>query len=95
MLRSYDIIIKPVISEKSLGVMDENKYTFIVNRKANKTQIKKAVEDLFNVTVLKVNTIKVPPKKRRQGRYEGYTSQKKKAVVTLKDGDSIEVFEGL
>ncbi|MBO8169390.1 MAG: 50S ribosomal protein L23 [Thermoanaerobacteraceae bacterium] len=95
MRRPHDIIIRPVISERSIGLMEDNKYTFIVDKKANKSEIKKAVEEIFDVTVTKVNTMKVRGKKRRMGRYEGKTPERKKAIVTLKPGDKIEVFEGL
>lgn len=90
-----DIIIRPVISEKSMTLMEKNKYTFIVHSRANKSEIKKAIEDLFNVKVDKVNTIKIRGKKRRQGRYEGYTPERKKAVVTLKPGYKLEIIEGV
>lgn len=90
-----DIIIRPVISEKSMALMEKNKYTFIVHSRANKSEIKKAIEDLFNVKVDKVNTIKIRGKKRRQGRYEGYTPERKKAVVTLKPGYKLEIIEGV
>lgn len=89
-----DIIKRPVITERSSDLIEgENKYTFIVDKKANKIEIKEAVEKLFDVTVLKVNTMNVKPKKRRVGRYEGYRSGYKKAVVQLVEGDIIELFE--
>ncbi|MHB1127413.1 MAG: 50S ribosomal protein L23 [Bacillota bacterium] len=95
MRNAHDVLIKPVISEKSTSLMEQNKYTFIVDRHANKLEIKKAVEDAFKVTVLKVNTLKVKGKLRRQGKTEGMTPDRKKAIVTLKTGDRIEIFEGL
>ena len=96
MAKAHEVIVRPVVSEKSIGQMQEtNKYTFIVNNKANKVEIKMAVEELFKVTVLNVNTLKVPSKKRRQGRFQGLTPERKKAIVTLKDGDKIQVMEGL
>lgn len=95
MRRPQEIILKPVISEKSTGLMQDNKYTFIVDNRANKVEIKRAIEELFKVTVLKVNTLKVHGKKRRQGRFEGITPDRKKAIVTLKPGDKIQVLEGL
>ncbi|HEY8436618.1 MAG TPA: 50S ribosomal protein L23 [Haloplasmataceae bacterium] len=89
-----DIIKRPVITEKSSDLIEaENKYTFVVDKKANKIEIKEAVEKLFNVKVLKVNTINVKPKKRRMGRYVGYRSGYKKAIVQLAEGDTIELFE--
>ncbi len=95
MRRPHDIIVRPVISERSVELMEDNKYTFIVDKKANKSEIKKAVEEIFDVSVTRVNTLKVRGKKRRMGRYEGKTPERKKAIVTLKPGDRIEVFEGL
>jgi len=90
-----DIIMKPVVSEKSTSLMEQNKYTFIVANGANKLEIKKAIEDLFHVKVLKVNTLKIRGKLRRVGRFHGKTAERKKAIVTLKPGDKIQVFEGL
>lgn len=91
-----DIIIKPIITEKSTNLMaSENKYTFHVDLRANKTQIKQAVEELFKVKVRNVNTMRMTGKTRRMGRFEGKTSNWKKAVVTLEPGHTIEVFEGL
>jgi large subunit ribosomal protein L23 len=90
----HDIIIRPVISEKSYSLIDHNKYTFIVDPRACKTEIRQAVEEVFNVRVLAVNTIKVPPKPKRQGLSKGHTPTRKKAVVTLAEGDTIEFFEG-
>ncbi len=95
MINPRDIIKKPVVSEKSMGLMAEDKYTFIVDKKANKIQIKNAVEDIFNVTVLDVRTMNVKGKVKRMGRFEGKTPDRKKAIVTLKHGDKIEIFEGL
>lgn len=90
-----DVLIRPVITEKSTDSISQNKYTFIVDFRANKTQIKQAVEEIFKVKVDKVNTVRVRGKLRRQGRNVGRTSDYKKAVVTLADGHSIDVFEGL
>jgi large subunit ribosomal protein L23 len=95
MLEPREIIKKPVISEKTTGLMAENKYTFVVDKRANKIQIKNAVQDIFNVTVLDVRTMIVKGKVKRMGRYQGKTPDKKKAIVTLKQGDKIEIFEGL
>jgi large subunit ribosomal protein L23 len=89
-----DIIKRPIITEKSTDLMAENKYTFEVDLRATKTQVKTAVEEIFNVKVQKVNTSRVKGKLRRMGRHEGYTSDWKKAVVTLEPGHSIEVFGG-
>jgi len=88
-----DVIKKPVLTEKSLNLMqEENKYTFDVDVKANKTEIKQAVQAMFNVKVTNVNTVTVKPKKKRVGRYVGKTIKRKKAIVTLAEGDSIEIF---
>jgi large subunit ribosomal protein L23 len=95
MLEPREIIKKPLISEKSMGLMAENKYTFVVDKRANKIQIKNAVQDIFNVTVLDVKTLIVKGKVKRMGKYQGKTPDKKKAIVTLKQGDKIEIFEGL
>ena len=94
---SYDIIIKPIISEQSMEAVDLKKYAFKVDKKANKTVIKKAVEEIFGVKVEKVTTTNVPGKKKRQGRYpEGKTADWKKAVVKLTDDSkTIEFFEGM
>lgn len=90
-----EIIIKPVVTEKSVDLMQENKYCFKVAKDANKIDIKNAIEEIFKVTVVDVNTINVHGKMKRMGRTQGMTSSWKKAVVTLREGDSIEVFEGL
>ncbi|HAA90130.1 MAG: 50S ribosomal protein L23 [Thermoanaerobacterales bacterium 50_218] len=91
-----DIILKPVVTEKSVNLAQkENKYTFYVDKNANKIEIKKAVEELFKVKVLKVNTMIVKGKKKRVGRFWGRTPDRKKAIVTVRPGDKIEIFEGL
>ena len=89
-----DIIKRPIITEKSTDLIAENKYTFEVDLRATKLQVKAAVEEIFDVKVQKVNTSRVKGKLRRMGRHEGYTSEWKKAVVTLQPGHSIEVFGG-
>lgn len=86
-----DIIKSPILTEKSAGLAQENVITFSVDVKANKTQIKQAVEKIFNVKVDSVNTITVRPKKKRVGRYTGYTNKVKKAIVKLHEGSSIEL----
>ncbi len=92
----YDVLIRPLVTEKAVNLaQQQNKYTFYVDKRANKIEIKKAVEDLFKVKVLSVNTINVKGKKKRVGRYEGRTPDHKKAIVTLKPGDKIDIFEGL
>ena len=90
-----EIIIKPVVTEKSVDLMQENKYCFKVAKDANKIEIKNAIEEIFKVTVVNVNTVNVHGKMKRMGRTQGMTASWKKAVVTLREGDSIEVFEGL
>ena len=87
-----DIIKAPIITEKASILKEtENTYTFSVDVKANKTQIKQAIEAIFNVKVESVNTINVHPRKKRVGRYSGYTNKVKKAIVKLKEGSSIEL----
>jgi large subunit ribosomal protein L23 len=90
-----DIIIQPIVSEKSYDRMSEGIYQFKVAKNANKHQIKDAVETLFKVTVNKVNTVTVVRKPKRRGVFRGFTSSWKKAIVTLKEGDSIPFFEGI
>jgi len=91
-----DIILAPVVTEKAVGLLADRKYTFRVASDANKIQIADAVEEIFGVKVAKVNTISMKGQKRRYGRFEGYTSDWKKAVVTLTEGSkTIEFFDGL
>ena len=93
---AQDIVISPVITEKTMGTADQRKYTFKVAKDANKVEIAKAVEELFDVKVEKVNTANVRGQKRRMGRNEGYTPSWKKAVVTLTaDSKTIEFFDGM
>jgi large subunit ribosomal protein L23 len=89
------IIRRPVISERTMDLMQENKYTFEVDIRATKPQIREAVEQVFNVDVVKVNTMRVTGKVRRMGRSEGKRPDWKKAIVTVKEGQRIELFEGL
>ncbi|UOQ44617.1 50S ribosomal protein L23 [Halobacillus salinarum] len=89
-----DIIKRPVITEHSADLMGEKKYTFEVSPKANKTEIKKAVEEIFGVQVASVNTMNLKGKFKRMGRYGGYRSDRKKAIVTLtQDSEELEFFE--
>ena len=91
-----DIIIAPVVTEKSVTMMADKKYTFKVDKNANKIQIANAVEAIFGVKVAKVNTISMKGAKRRMGRFEGYRSDWKKAIVTLTaDSKTIEFFDGM
>lgn len=88
-----DIIKRPIITEKSYQLMEQNKYTFEVDRKSNKLEVKLAVQEIFNVKVEKVNIMNVKPKKRRVRRYTGLTNNKKKAIVKLAAGEKIAEFE--
>ena len=89
-----DILLAPVVSEKSYGLLDENKYTFVVRPDANKTQIKIAVEQVFNVTVLDVNTLNRQGKRKRTRSGFGRRKNTKRAIVSLAPGDRIEIFGG-
>ncbi len=89
-----DIIVRPIVSEKSYDMIAQNRYTFEVDKRATKPQIADAVTEIFGVTVEKVNTMNVAGKPRRLRYRAGKTRSWKKAVVTLKEGDSIELFEG-
>jgi large subunit ribosomal protein L23 len=92
----YQVIVRPVISEKSYNLIEtEGQYTFQVDKRANKNQIKQAVETAFDVKVSKVNTVNVKSKPKRQGLTRGRTAVWKKAVVRLQPGDRIELFEGV
>ncbi len=93
---AQDIILRPIITEESMGNTALKKYTFKVAKDANKIEIKRAVEELFDVEVAKVNTMNVRGHKRRQGRFEGYTPSWKKAIVTLtEDSKTIEFFDDM
>ena len=96
-LQYYDVILKPIITEKSMNAMGEKKYTFLVHPEANKTQIKEAVEKLFDgAKVAKVNTMNCSGKTKRRGLVYGKTAKSKKAIVQLtEDSKDIELFEGL
>ena len=98
-LEAAEVILRPVISEKSMDQTQRGKYTFAVDDRANKLQVKAAVEELFKVTVLDVNVLtskaKEKSRNRKRGRVVGFTSPWKKAIVTVKPGDKIEFFEGV
>lgn len=96
-IKYYDVILKPVITEKSMAGMGEKKYTFLVHTEATKTQIKEAVEKMFEGTkVAKVNTMNLAGKKKRRGSVVGRTAKTKKAIVQLtEDSKDIEIFTGL
>jgi Ribosomal protein L23 len=87
-----DVLKKPVLTEKSLALMDENKYTFDEDVHSNKIEIRQAVEKLFNVKVESVHTINVKPKTKRLGKYVGKTNKRKKAIVKLAEGHKIDLF---
>ena len=91
----FDVLRAPNMSEKTLSLKEEaNQFAFEVDQRANKIQIKESIEKSFKVSVLKVRTMNVRGKKKRLGRYQGLKSSWKKAIVTLKEGDTIEYFEG-
>lgn len=96
-VKYYDVILKPVVTEKSMAAMGEKKYTFLVHTEANKTMIKEAVEKMFEGTKVKsVNTMNLDGKTKRRGMAFGKTAKTKKAIVTLtEDSKDIEIFEGL
>jgi len=89
------VLIHPIISEKSVRGKEHNKYIFKVNWDSNKTEIKKVVEEKFKVKVNKVNTIKVPAKKRKMGKYNGKTSHWKKVIITLSEGQKIQELDNI
>ena len=97
MKTAYDVVIRPIITEQSMEDLDIKKYAFEVAKDANKIEIKKAVEEIFGVTVVQVNTVNVRGKEKRTGAYpKGYSASWKKAVVKLSaDSKSIEIFEGM
>lgn len=93
MSNARDIIIRPIITEKTMALMDaDNKVTFEVAKGVNKTQVRLAVEEIFNVKVEKVNILNCRPKTKRMGRYVGKTSAVRKAIVKLPEGQDIELF---
>ncbi|WP_283679040.1 50S ribosomal protein L23 [Lentilactobacillus sp. Marseille-Q4993] len=92
-MESRDIVLRPVITEESTSKMDDKRYTFDVDLRATKTQVKKAIEDIFDVKVTKVNIMNVKGKEKRQGRYVGFTKKRRKAIVTLtEDSKEIKLF---
>jgi large subunit ribosomal protein L23 len=93
-MEARSIIIEPVVSEKSYALMADGKYTFRVDDRAHKTQIARAVEEVFDVTVLNVRTQSIRSKPKRRGLHAGRTRSWKKAIVKLAPGDRIELFEG-
>nr|WP_207729353.1 50S ribosomal protein L23 [Clostridium sp. 'deep sea'] len=96
MMHVRDIIIKPIVTERTSELMEENKYTFQVAKNANKIQIKNAIEEVFGVKVASVNTMNMQGKKKRMGVHVGRRADWKKAIVTLTpDSKTIEIFEGV
>jgi large subunit ribosomal protein L23 len=93
-MHSSQVLLAPIVSEKSYAGATNGTYTFRVHKEAHKTQIRQAVEELFSVKVVRVNVIKVPPKPKRRGLHRGTRPGWKKAVVQLRAGDTIEIFEG-
>lgn len=90
-----DLILKPIVTEKATLQMEDNKYVFDVLPQATKPEIRAAIESLFEVKVTSVNTLKLPRKQKRVGKYIGYKAQYKRAIVTLQEGDSIALFPDL
>ena len=95
MTNPRDLLIRPIITEKTAQMMEENKYTFQVPLDANKVEIRQAVEAIFNVKVEKVNTVRVLGKTKRMGRFVGKRSDYKKAIVKLVAGEKLPIFEGM
>ena len=94
LMETRDVILRPVITEASMADMDNKRYTFDVDTRATKTQVKLAIEDIFDVKVAKVNIMNVKGKKKRMGRYEGFTKKRRKAIVTLTaESKEIKFFE--
>ncbi len=89
----YEVLRNPIVTEKSMKLVESGKYTFEVSQDVNKIEVKEAVKQLFNVDVLKVNIINGKAKKKRVGSHQGYKAKVKKAIVTIKVGQSIDIFE--
>ena len=93
-MESRDVNLRPDITEASMSELDNKRYTFDVDTRATKTQVKAAVEDIFDVKVAKINVMNVKGKKKRMGRYEGYTKKRRKAIVTLTaESNEIKLFD--
>jgi large subunit ribosomal protein L23 len=93
-LHPNEVLIRPIVSEKSYALIADRKYTFHVNKNAHKTQIRQAIEQLFDVHVTAVNISKVQPKTKRRGMTKGYRPGYKKAIVQIREGETIPIFEG-
>lgn len=94
-MTAHDVILRPVLSEKALSTVEQGKYAFYVHPKANRTQIKDAIEIVFDVNVVKINVSNVQGKVKSLGRYSGRRPERKKALVTLEEGQRIQELEGL
>lgn len=92
-MNKYQVIKRPLVTERSVDMADQGVYSFEVDRDANKLEIREAVESIFKVSVIGVNTLRVHRKQRGRGRFAGYTQVSKKAIVRLKAGDKIDIFE--
>jgi len=93
-LHPNEVLLAPVVSEKSYSLIEEGKYVFRIHPDAHRTQVRQAVEDLFDVHVERVNIVKVQPKPKRRGLFKGTRPGWKKAVVQVREGETIEIFEG-
>jgi large subunit ribosomal protein L23 len=93
-LHPNEVLLAPIVSEKSYSLIDDNKYSFRIHPDAHKTQVRQAVEDLFDVKVERVNIVKVQAKPKRRGMTRGTKPGWKKAIVQLRQGDTIEIFQG-
>ncbi len=93
MKNPYELIVRPLITEKATKLVDEGKYTFEVKAGINKIEVKRAIEEVFKVNVVSVNIIKVRKKERRVGKYSGFRPAVRKAIVTLQKGQTLDVFE--
>ena len=93
-LHPNEVLLAPVVSEKSYALIEQNKFSFKVHKDAHKTQVRQAVEQLFDVKVVRVNIVKVQAKPKRRGLFKGERPGWKKAIVQLREGDTIEFFEG-
>ncbi len=91
-MSARDIIIRPVVTEKTMKMSEDNKVTFIVDKGANKVSVAQAIKEIYGITAEKVNIVNVHPRTRRVGRYEGKTNAFKKAIVKLPEGASIDIF---
>jgi len=94
-MNPHDVLLRPVLSEKAVAEIQAGKYAFFVHPSANRSQVKDAVERVFNVEVVKINIAQVRPKDKRMGRFVGKTPRRKKAIVTLAEGQRIQQLEGL